>query len=619
MLRISLIGLLVLTAAPARAQDEYTRDWLRLESEHFRLVGGASERTIRRVGERLEEFRAAILAIMPDLEEAWQTETTVIVFPHDAAFSPFKPERDVAGYFTAGDYGNYIALNGDRDLERTIYHEYIHQLTKQERDWPQWLREGMAEFYSTLEISSRDRIIVGRGIVSHIEWLRGIIIPLEEFLDPQTRFDGDERTRSLYAQGWALFQYLQMARPGGVAQLNQFGRLMGASGNDVAASVQDAFGVDVATLEDEFVAYLRNSLGLRAREMPLEERLPEFDLPEAREISAAEASFYLGDLMVHIGNDDLAVEYLERSLELGGEFEPALTALYTLAERQGNTQAAAEFLERALATPDASWLPRLLEARNSLVAGPFEAVERDAVAELRRIIAEQPRLPDGHFWLGQALMQRPQTLDEAIQELQLAVGLSGGDPVMRVVHARAMWNAGNVAAARALVNNLARTTTDAYARSQANQLLSQIDARSGASSTRSAPPRPLPQPAPPSDTGDLESIPTLGRREEPAPPPQPVADGIPRPILPEGMVMFEGAVTYIGCIDFFELVVVSPEGSLRLRAPGLENVSLVSYSAAVQGEMPCGEIDPPLPARVIYTPDAGDGIDGEPVRVDFLP
>lgn len=618
MRRMFLIGLLVLAATPARAQEEYTRDWLRLESEHFRLVGGASERTIRRVGERLEEFRAAVLAIMPNLEETWQTGTTVIVFPHDAAFSPFKPEPDVSGYFTAGDYGNYIALNGDRELERTIYHEYIHQLTKQERDWPLWLTEGMAEFYSTLEITSRDRVIVGRGILEHVDWLRRVIIPLEEFLDPETRFDGPDRTRSLYAQGWALFHYFQLGRPGGVAQLNHFGRLMGASGNDVAASVQGAFGVDVATLEDEFVGYLRNSLGLPGREIRLEEHLPEFDMPEPREISATEASFYLGDLMVHIGRDDLARQYLERSLDLGGEFEPALTALYILNERQGDTPAASGFLDRALATPDPSWLPRLLKARNSLVAGPFEAVERDATAELRRVVAEQPRLPDGHFWLGQALMQRPQTLEEAIQELQLAVGLSGGDPVMRVVHARAMWNSGNTAAARALANNLLRTTTDAFARDQAGQLVTEIDARDRASATRAAPARP--QPSPPAGTGDLESIPTLGRREEPAPPPQPSTDGIPRPVLPEGMEMFEGAVTYIGCIDFFELVAVSSEDSLHVRASGLENVTLVSYSPAVQGEMPCGEIDPPLPARVIYRPStSGDEIDGEPVRIDFLP
>src|SRR5215218_5687178 len=96
--------LLLLAAQAAAAKDT----WTSVRSQNFYLVGNASEKEIRQVAARLEQFRhvftqATFNAPVP---------TTVVVFKNDGAYKPFKPLADgkvveVGGYFMPGDDVNY--------------------------------------------------------------------------------------------------------------------------------------------------------------------------------------------------------------------------------------------------------------------------------------------------------------------------------------------------------------------------------------------------------------------------------------------------------------------------------------------------------------------------------
>lgn len=611
----SLALALLLTAA-APLQEEYTRDWRRLESEHFVMVGNASEGAMRRVGEQLEDFRAAVLALMPSYADVQETDTTVVVFRHDAAFGPFRPDNDVAGYFSSGPYRNYIALTGEREMQPIIYHEYVHQLTRRARDWPPWMREGAAEFYSTLEIRSNgEKIRLGTTIGHHLDWLDSTFIPLAEFLDPETRFDGDFRTRTLYAQGWALFHYMQFGRRGMAGQLDEFNRRLAESGNDVEASFEATFGIDLGAFQSDFLIYVRSSLTFPAIEATLPERLPEIELPDSVRIPESEASFYLGDLLLHLERHDNATSYLERALDLGGEFEPALTSLHLLHEELGDDALAGDYLERALRAPDAGYLPRLLAAQKGLGERPYQEVAAEAEAHLRRVIADRPDLPAGHFWLGQVLMRRPDTeaRAEAVAALETAVGLSQGDPLMRLTHARALWASGDDLRAQGLLMGLVQSTREPVVLEEARLLQEEI-VRVTAAREASAQPAAAP---PPADG----AAPVLRSRPAPASPPAPPrVPGIPQPVLPEGMLMAEGAITRIACLGQFEVFLSAGGETIRLVAPNLDGIVISSYSPSLRGEMPCDDFDPALPARVIYEPAANEaGFDGVPVRVDFLP
>jgi hypothetical protein len=133
--------------------------WLSVRSQNFLVEGEARERDLRRVASRLEEYRAAFSRLLPDEHFDSGVPTAVVVFPDDSTYAPFKPllagrtAPNVAGYFQPGADVNYITIVLDPDSARdpaTLLHEYTHLLIDNHfRAAPLWLKEGLAEFYST--------------------------------------------------------------------------------------------------------------------------------------------------------------------------------------------------------------------------------------------------------------------------------------------------------------------------------------------------------------------------------------------------------------------------------------------------------------------------------------
>ena len=102
-----LLGLSV--ALPAKEQ------WRSIETSHFSLIGNASDRDIRKVAEKMEQFRDAVTKLFSNVNLNSSVPTTVVVFKSDSSYHPFKPlyqgkPKNVAGYFLAGVDVNYITL-----------------------------------------------------------------------------------------------------------------------------------------------------------------------------------------------------------------------------------------------------------------------------------------------------------------------------------------------------------------------------------------------------------------------------------------------------------------------------------------------------------------------------
>src|SRR6185369_3213431 len=97
---------LILLSLPAAARDE----WIQVRSKNFLLIGNASEKDIRKVGTRLEQFRETFRQLFAKTNFTASIPTNVIVFKSDSAYKPFKPKRAdgkldtfVAGYFQPGE------------------------------------------------------------------------------------------------------------------------------------------------------------------------------------------------------------------------------------------------------------------------------------------------------------------------------------------------------------------------------------------------------------------------------------------------------------------------------------------------------------------------------------
>src|SRR5499427_7293958 len=126
----------------ARPGSAAARDvWLKAQSTRFTLIGDASEKEIRDVGTRLEQFREAFSQISSQIFSPSAIDSsapvTVIVFKNDSAYGPFKPlhqgkPADVSGHFQSSGDVAYIALAAGRSGANpyaVIFHEYVHALT----------------------------------------------------------------------------------------------------------------------------------------------------------------------------------------------------------------------------------------------------------------------------------------------------------------------------------------------------------------------------------------------------------------------------------------------------------------------------------------------------------
>src|SRR3954464_4426191 len=143
-----VVALMLGLAAPGHAAPK----WTRLQSEHFLFMGDASERQIRRIAQRLEQFREVMSRILPPPAVETSAPITVFVFQNDQSLTPFKPQFegrtvDVAGYFLSRRAPHYVTMNAEVEQAalRIVFHEYAHFLVRNTTgDMPLWANEGLA-------------------------------------------------------------------------------------------------------------------------------------------------------------------------------------------------------------------------------------------------------------------------------------------------------------------------------------------------------------------------------------------------------------------------------------------------------------------------------------------
>ena len=103
-----LAASLAVSAGIAAAPVEAAGKWTQLQSENFLFVGDASEGQIRRVAERLEQFRDVLLRVLPRANGHSAVPTIVMVFDQDRSMAPVTPmfrgrPIELAGYFLNGE------------------------------------------------------------------------------------------------------------------------------------------------------------------------------------------------------------------------------------------------------------------------------------------------------------------------------------------------------------------------------------------------------------------------------------------------------------------------------------------------------------------------------------
>ena len=608
-------------SAPVEA---WARDsWVSVRSKNFFLIGNASEKEIRQVAARLEQFREVFSRLFDRANLSSPVPTRVVVFKNDKSYTPFKTGKNTAGYFQAGPDVNYITLTtegrGEQDPFSVIFHEYTHLLiSNTSKNVPTWFSEGLAEYYSTAEVSDDQKFVLGNPIRSHVYLLRqSKLLPLKTLftVDHDSPYYNERDKQSVfYAQSWALMHYLILGK--GAQRVNQVGAFIDALDANVEVDVafRQAFQVTLEQMENELYTYVRKDRYPIVSGHFTQKITPEQELVTTP-VTEAEAQAYLGDLLLHSNRPDAEV-YLNKALELDPNLAMAHAALGMLRVREGRLQEARISLEKAVATDSQNYLIHYYYAfalsRPDLTSDFTTGISQDDAdkmrAHLNKAIELRPDYLDSYGLLAYVNLVSQRNLDETEQVLKRITAASPARGDLLFMLAQIHVAKDDYRSASDLLLKLSDGKSDSEVRQRAQKLLLVVE---NLSKVR--------------QRADDQTILRQGVVQRdgvltfPFDPLSALREALRKPTAGEAQV--QGVLTRVECdgkgIVFFVQV---PERVFRLTTNSFKQVSLRSFSPDSGREITCGTRKDENNVVVIYVPDETPSrTNGIAKSIEFVP
>ena len=608
--------------------------WVSVRTKNFLMLGNASEKEIRRVALKLEQFREAFTNLFPNIRFNTPVPTTVIVFKSDSSFGPFKPGPNVAGYFQSGQDVNYITLTtevrGQQDPFSVIFHEYTHLLINNTfPSAPVWFNEGLAEYYSTFSITDDQKVVMGIPIGSHVYRLReSQMLPLKTlFAVDQSSPHYNERNKQtiFYAQSWALVHYLIIGKKVGQAeQLGKFLTLTAAK-TPMDQAFQQAFGVPFETMEKNLRNYV-NGNKYYSLTGHFEKKLEVDTTAEAIPLTDAEVQAYLGDLLLHSHRTD-AYTYLERAVKLDPNNAMTNASLGMAYFREGKVSEAHAALERAVAANSQNYLAHYYYAFTLSRSGPGDGptiagYPADVAAKIRghleKAIALRPDFPESYSLLAFVSLVTGKGVDESLASLKKITASLPGRHDLTFMLAQLYLEKGERKIARELLEQVVKLSADEQVRHDAAALLSDI------SSFEKATEKVAEDEKQSAHAAADENQVIIQPKDKPSPPPDPssyLREALRQPKAGETQV--QGTLLRIECDAKGMVFVVQAEATLlRLRATGgVSDIELTTYDPSIRGNIGCGERKPANAVVIAYVvnADAKLKINGTLKSIEFVP
>ena len=495
---------LISTNANANNLDVMSEgDWISVQSKNFFLIGNASEKDIRKVATKLEQFRQTFRSLFPKEKFEQTIGTNVVVFKDFHSYKPFLPKRsdgrtdtEIAGYFQPGEDVNYITLaaqsgnllvqDKEEDIYGTVFHEYVHFLlnTKFGRsEIPPWFNEGLAEYYQTFEIQDNQKVFLGKLQKNHLLLLQNVeLIPLRQFfsIDNYSLHENGNHSRSIfYAQAWALIHYLKQTK-----QSDNMDNFLRAVMNDVnqEKAFRDAFGLDYAAMEKALKDYVKQkkfniTVATFQRKLLFDESMT------VKKLSRADAFAYLGDLLYHTNRNDDAERYLKDALSMDSNQSLANASLGLVKMRQGKFDDAKKFLSKAIKSNQknhfAHYSYAYVLSRESLDEfGRVTGYPKETVKIMRQSLLNaielNPNFTESYSLLAFINLVNNEDLGESIKYLKKALSLQPGNQKYSLILAQIYLRQNKYDESEKLATKLAKTSIEAETRNTANEILTSI-------------------------------------------------------------------------------------------------------------------------------------------------
>lgn len=611
-------------------------NWTSVRSKNFTLIGNASEKDIRKVATRLEQFRDVFMRLFSNAKFNSPVPTTVIVFKSMSSYKPFNLGNN-AGYFQKGEDVNYITLTTElsaQDPYSVIYHEYVHLLVDNTSgNVPSWFNEGLAEYYSSFDIEEDRKAHLGDLIPYHLETLRQEkLLPLRTLfaVDHYSPYYNESGKRGVfYAESWALVHYLILGNNS--QRVSQLGKFLQQINDNVAIdeAFKQAFQMEIETLEKELKKYIEGHT-FKMQVATFEHKL-EFDSElKTAPLTEAEAEGFLGDLLLHTNRLKDAEVRLQQALTLDPALTSARASLGILRARQGKFTEARKDLQEAVKGDSSNYLAHYyyayalsregMDANNFVRSYPPD-VTSTMRAELERAIELSPTFPESYRLLAFVNMVSGEQLDDSINLLKRALALSPGRQDIDLMLAQIYMRQEKFDLARKALHPLTGGK-DRQLQSQAKMLLDSIK-RYEEQTARYK-----------SEVGNAGGEPRLQQREEisgtkqgPGRPDMSESDYLQEALRPVGAgeQRIQGIFLKLECDSkgtayFF---VQAADRTYKIRATALGRVEFTAYTQS-PAEVTCGARKTPENVVVTLRPasdpkDVRAKIDGDAIAVELVP
>jgi tetratricopeptide (TPR) repeat protein len=494
-----LTVLLAVRILPVHAQSPdvplVQRQWFGTRTAHFYIYSCGTPEKVFRVAGQLEEF-CETYSQLAGAQAVVSPPIVVMAFPDHESMKPFLPlyhgqPENLSGFFEHGNDENLIVLSlpqaGTASMDMSVvFHEYTHLLFRRnDRIWPIWLKEGMAELYSTFATRGYDAFI-GQPIEHHLRLLaKQPLMPLTELFavtHDSPQYNERDRQGMLYAESWLLTHFLVAGDNSDYK--SRFGKytMLLREGQTPVQAFTNALQTPLPVVEAELRSYLA-----RGQFTPIQLTFSEnVTLPKAIStwnLTPVEIYFYLGDELLRIDYLDAAEKYFTDAQKLAPASPLPYEGLGLLAVQRKQSDKALSELKEAIQLGSSSYIAHYFYALEKFrpaaeAQGGRGSLPKETAAEIHdeliKSISLMPDFGPSHELFGILELARDGNINVAERHLQLAVQLEPENPYYLLSLADVQARNKKPEAARQTLATLLLPSVEAKIRTQANELLQQI-------------------------------------------------------------------------------------------------------------------------------------------------
>ncbi|GAB5486986.1 MAG: DUF1570 domain-containing protein [Parasphingorhabdus sp.] len=195
--------------------------WVQIETENFRLFSKGNLERSKQLGVKLEKLDAMLRLLHRIDSSSTARKVEIYLVESDdkvRELGEFKTSN-VAGFLKSTERGVFGVVPM-RDTSRSeyaltgrqiLFHEYVHAFMAQHVStaYPAWYREGIADFYSTVEFRDSGEIWLGKVVPNRVpSATRKKLFDTKKLLTIDSRDIATQDRGRYYATGWLLTHFL---------------------------------------------------------------------------------------------------------------------------------------------------------------------------------------------------------------------------------------------------------------------------------------------------------------------------------------------------------------------------------------------------------------------------